>query len=57
MVKVKTLYLRTRRTWNIDGSTLLSGMLKRDYGLVSSCSSYILDSRAITLLVCVEVTT
>ena len=57
MVKEKTLYLRTRLTRNIDGSTLLSRMLKRDYGLFSSCSSYLLDSRAIMLLVYVEATT
>ena len=32
MVKEKTLYMRTRLTWNIDGSTLLSMMLWRTIG-------------------------
>ena len=49
----KNIYLRTRLTRNIDGSALLSWTIKRDYGLISSYSSYLLDSRVNMLLVCI----
>ena len=53
-VEEKTLNMRTRLTWNIDGSALLSRPLNRDYVLDSSYLSYIQYSRANMLLVCIE---
>ena len=51
--KRKNIYQRTRLTRNIDGPVLLSRTITRDYGLISSYSSDILDSIVNMLLVCI----